>query len=210
MRPVNGFEVLIRATLLVAVAMLGVATAETQTEDKETPSFDTYKILMDRNIFNPSRVPNKPDEGPAAPAPYQARTMRLMGTVLTEHVKLALFEGDSEAPRSGAKPGDTLVGYTVEDIRTDGITLKNDAGSAQVAVGAGLSRQEDGKWVIADRATVQAQPAPANEPAAGSTPATAPAPAPGADAKAKDTQPAASDGDALEKLRQRRRQELGR
>lgn len=206
----------------LAVTMPGVALwacAALAAEDEAhtaSPAYDTFNILVERNIFSPSRRPNasKQDEAPP-PTPYQPRTMRLMGTVLTPNVKLALFEGDSEAPRNGGKPGDTLVGYTIVDVKTDGITLKGDSGTFDVAVGSGLSQLEDGTWVAADASVVRASaPSTSTDTGGGAS-----APASNASSSSESSGaapeasgnggPSAAPNDALERLRQRRRQELG-
>lgn len=200
------------AWLLWATAALG-AEIEAATEP---PSYDTFRILIERNIFSPTRRPNtRTEEEAPRPAPYQPRTMRLMGTVLTPNVKLALFEGDSEAPRNGGKPGDELVGYSIVDVKTDGITLKGESGTFEVAVGSGLSRLEDGTWVVADASAVRASAPSSGADAGGGGSGSASASSTSSESNGAAPEASGNGGrsaapnDALERLRQRRRQELG-
>ncbi|MBI5091003.1 MAG: hypothetical protein HZB26_01000 [Candidatus Hydrogenedentes bacterium] len=155
------------------------------------PNFDLFRIVVDRNIFSSKRVPKTAEAKPDDAAKPQAKALRLMGTYLTPERTLALFEGTDEIPGGGIQQGETIAGYRVEEVRVDAAVLINDKGKIEVPVGSGLAKNDDGTWTLVDK--------PAVEP---------PAAAPDSGDAASAPSGAKSD-DPVEKLRARRRKELG-
>jgi outer membrane biosynthesis protein TonB len=156
------------------------------------PGFDTFRILIDRNIFSAKRTPKSAAGAAAkdgAPKP-KTQVLRLMGTYLTPERTLALFEGTDSVPGGGIKQGESIAGYRLEEIRVDAAVLSNDKGKIEVPVGSGLSQAEDKSWALVDKPVVE-------HPAAASS------------AAAPGSSPEAAASDPVEKLRARRRKELG-
>ncbi len=158
------------------------------------PEFSTFQILIDRNIFNAKRKQDASaqpvEEEVATPSP---ESIVLIGTVIRGAEARALFEGGSEAPSDGAVAGDSLAGYRLSEVRIDGVALTNGTDTIQIPVGAGLAKQADGSWKPIDTPVV----APAPDTSTETTVEEPPRPA----RRSKDS--------AADRLRERRRKELG-
>lgn len=196
------------AALLILAPSTGFADeVQHAPEDaRDVPDFSAFQIVVDRNIFSPARqapVPEAERQAAAAEAPppeFRGRTLRLMGTVVRNDLRVALFEGGG-APSDGVKPGETVAGYTVAGVRTHGVTLDGAGETVELTVGAGLKEQEDGRWSVVDAvaaATRSPEPSPSEEDK-------------GAEATSETSNETDAGGsnDLLERLRERRRRELG-
>lgn len=189
------------AIVLAQARLLATNAATTPAAERDVPPFDSFRLLVDRNIFSSTRTPHIAGRETPAEAPPPAAapaTLRLMGTVVTDGQAWALFEGGAEAPRGGVKPGDPVAGYTVSAIRTNGITLAGSAGPVELAVGAGLAQQGDGSWKVVDASAVRsAEPTVTQESAESKS----------AENGSKEGQAAPSD-DPVARMRERRKREL--
>jgi hypothetical protein len=178
-----------------------VQTAPTAVPQKR-PDFDVFRIIVERNIFDPTRKPGGApvkDAPPPADAPQQ--TVRLMGTWLRDDHALALFEGSGDVPREGLEEGASIAGYRIAEVRTDAVVLANDQGKIELHVGAGLARKGEGTWAVVENPVT-------SQPTADSAKATESKQ--GGEAAGQQTTPGnKAPDDALEKLRERRRKEMG-
>lgn len=156
------------------------------------PDFSEFQVLIDRNIFDSTRkagaTPGKEDATQS-----NQQVIVLSGTVIQGNKARALFEGSVDAPPEGMKPGDSVAGYRIAEVRTDGVTLSNDQGTIRLPVGGGLAKKEDGSWTPVDNPVPEAPAEAAQSSDAG-----------------QQTSPADKESDdAAERLRERRRKELG-
>ena len=160
----------------------------------KAPSFDTFRILLDRNIFSSKRV-GKSTEAAAAKqlaAKPPSDVLRLMGTYLTPERTLALFEGTADVPGGGVNVGDSIAGYHLEQVRVDGVVLANAQGKIEIRVGAGLTKNDAGAWSVVDSPIIDRPPDTASRAA-----------------DSASTSTTANPNDPVEKMRARRKKELG-
>lgn len=190
-------------SLALAGCLLGLLGADSAAP--EPSGFDAFRILIERNIFDSTRKPPSavPAAGPTPPPPPPRQVLRLMGTYLRDGRSFALFEGTEEVPIEALEKGGAIAEYRIKEIRVRAVVLANAQGTLEIPVGAGLNKGEDGRWTIVDKPVVN-QPNPDTAGNAESKPS--------ADGSASGTQEASGDkaeSEALERLRERRRKELG-
>lgn len=171
---------MIRILLFLSLAAVALAGAP-----------ERYDLLVQRNIFAPDRRAVTAALPPAVPAPEPAEVapaarLTLVGVAILNGVAHAVFAGSAEAFDGPFQTGDRLGPWEVRAIDTQRVTLVADDHSLELPVGGSLEQRGDA-WALTE-GTVAAPPAaePTTEPAedAGMT--------------------------ILERLRQRRQQELGK
>lgn len=162
--------------------------------DVEQADGDDYSILETRNIFLRDRsVPRQRVQTPAAPRPAPPRPERdivLTGVVRRDGEYVAFFENRRTGETSRLQVGDPLLQGRIAGIALDHVMYETDSRSAQVGLGMDL----DG--AASSAAASATAPTPASTAGAG-TPA-----APSATPEDRAS--------VLERLRQRRQQEMNR
>lgn len=140
--------------------------------------FDPFRIVVERNIFNPNRTGRtRSVEEPA----QRVEQIALVGTMESESGgRVAFFDGDPSLQKP-VRVGDTVAGYTVKEITPAGVELAGGEKTTPLRVNQQLRRVEGGEWRVTgrdfSRDVAQAGPAAA---------ATAPAPTPAVPANASD------------------------
>jgi len=152
------------------------------------PEYNTFKLITERNIFDPNRMPRRRN-GP----PVKMRTLEsfaLVGLMSYEKGTFAFFDGSSSDYRKAVKLADTIAGYEVTNIDGNAIKLASGTNQVELRVGMQLRREEGGDWVASTQSETYASDS--------SAPATA----------HTDSAPASgAENDVLERLRKRRDQE---
>jgi len=117
-----------------------------------------FQVVNDRNIFNSSRVPNRPDR----PRSTEARrtpnveSVSLVGTLRYEKGVLAFFDGTSPDFKKALKPGDTVAGHRIVSVTDSTVRLVVQDGAVDLKVGNQLRREDEGDWKLADGVTLGA------------------------------------------------------
>lgn len=92
-------------------------------EDKEE-----YAAIKDRPLFRPDRRPHIEGPDAAAAAPPEEATelngMDLTGVLLSPTITTAWVKDPSRPAPVRLRPGDTLAGWTVKDIKADRLVLE--------------------------------------------------------------------------------------
>jgi hypothetical protein len=182
----------------LAFVLLTLVTLNLSAQDPpetESSDFSRFKILTERNIFNPNR------SGRAAPtvtrptsrAP-QVDSFTLVGTLGDGGLWTAFFDGTRSEFRGRLRQHDTIGDYTLAAISNSGVQLDNGTNSLHLRVGMQLRREDNGPWLLAERGeSSNAQRTSSNRQDAIST------------ASARSEGP---DNDVLLRLRQQREKEL--
>jgi hypothetical protein len=157
----------------------------------EVPGFDTFAIILKRNVFDPTRVPYREPEAPMPPAPKPApapspKSVTLAGVFLADERVVALFVGSDGVCRNVGK-GEQMEGLTIGDVDARGVRLKAGDQELKVAVGEELSDGGKEQWSVVGRS----------------------AQAPSVDAAAQQRKEA-DRGELLKRLMERRKRELGK
>ncbi len=135
--------------LLLLVLGCSVFRASAQsTNGPMRPEYSTFKIVNDRNIFNPHRHARSNGARETRPV-NKLESFSLVGTMSYEKGTFAFFDGSKADYRKVAKPADVIAGYTVLDIAPDSVKLASATNQVQLPVGKQMRREEDGDWELA-------------------------------------------------------------
>jgi hypothetical protein len=182
---------LVGTTLLCVAAE---ASGELATNTASPNSFESFRIISERNIFNQNRGPRsaRSDSAPTRPAPV-IQALSLVGTMSFEKGAFAFFDGTRSDFKKPVKIGDLIAGYEVKEIKSDGVKIANETNEFEMKVGQQLRREDDAGWQLSN--------APLPAPTVGSDSAAAAA-------SSSDAPASVSEEEALKRLMEKRAKEL--
>ncbi|MBI5388156.1 MAG: hypothetical protein HZA90_26115 [Verrucomicrobia bacterium] len=180
--------------------------------------FASFKILTDRNIFDPNRSPRRQrDERREYRRPTRIDSFALVGTMSYEKGQFAFFDGSSYEFRKVLKPADTIAGYKLAEVGHNEVKLATGTNCVELRMGMQMRRVDDGEWSLSMRSESSSSFSPttaASAPsAAAGTNAEPGVVAANAEAAPAATAPAAASADEneiLKRLMQRREQEMNK
>ena len=138
-------------------------------------SFDAFRLIGDRNIFNPNRVGRSSRS--ADEAPPRVDTISFVGTMEYEKGLFAFFDSPDSIYRKALHEGETIGPFTVKTITADAVDLVRDAKPVSLRMGQQLRRPAGGDWsvIAADVVRTEARAAEAASAPASSAPPAIPA-----------------------------------
>jgi len=110
------------------------------------PKFDTFRVVLERNIFNPNRAPRSraaPEEKPP-----RVDEIFLVGTMQSDKGLLAFFDSADSEFRKNLREGDSIAGFKLRRIAADGVELLRDEQPIALKVAQQLRRPEGGDWTV--------------------------------------------------------------
>lgn len=122
------------------------ATAE-DTNAPAADDFDAFRVIAERNIFNPGRTArrsNPRSEGPSV----KVDSFALVGTMSYEKGCFAFFDGNSADFRKVLQTGGVIAGYSVKEITPTGVILAEGDKTIELKVNSQLRREDDGEWQV--------------------------------------------------------------
>src|SRR5882672_11112014 len=159
------------------------------------PAYEQFKIVTERNIFDPNRAPNR--RGPPSPVPTVTHSFTLVGTMSYEKGTFAFFDGTSPEYKKAVKPADTIATYTITRITSNSVELSSGTNQVELRVGMQMRRSDQDQWIPSGSSqTLAAAP--------GSATALIPSSESGV---SKSDTSASEESDILRRLRLRREQE---
>jgi hypothetical protein len=162
-----------------------------------TLDYAAFRVVVDRNIFDPNRYPRGPGAKGPATKPKVVSSLKLVGTMAYEKGMFAFFDGSSSDYQKAVKVTEAIAGYKVTSIAPNGVRLASGTNELELSVGSHLRREEDGPWQLTN------QPEVASASSASSTSGgTSTASAGGASALGSG-----ADSDVLKRLMERRAKE---
>jgi hypothetical protein len=112
----------------------------------DVASFEAYRGIGERNIFNPNRIGRT--TRPVEEAPPRTDVVSFVGTMQYEKGLFAFFDSPDATYRKTLHEGDTLGQFTVQNITPSGVDLVRDAKTTSLAMGQQLRRPEGGEWSV--------------------------------------------------------------
>ena len=183
--------------LLTAGRLAAQQTNSPQTNSPSGLKFDSFQLINQRNIFDPTRRPRliRDDNAPRHTYDY----FTLSGTMSYEDKKFAFFEGSGSQYRNHAyAPSESINGYKIAEIANNYVKLMAASNQpVNLSVGMQMRRTDNGPWSLVARPDPTAMP-PGETNADGSS-------EPGADAI---PMVGGADSDVIRRLMQRREQEM--
>jgi hypothetical protein len=150
------------------------------------PEFAAFKLITDRNIFDPNRVPHHPGSQPKAKI---VESFALVGIMSYEKGTFAFFDGNSSEYSKAVKVNDSIAGYKIARIGANTVNLVAGTNRAELQVGMQLRREENGNWVPSAQSEIYAPSSASNA------------------STHSDSNSNSPDNDILERLRKKREQE---
>ncbi len=140
------FSFLILSTLLLSLAL----SPAQPTNAPARLSYDAFRMISDRNIFNPNRVgrgaprTTRRDPTPAA----HVESFSLVGIMSYEKGLFAFFEGTS-ADFKKVLQADAVIGqYKVASVVPDAVKLTFGTNDYELKVGMQMRREDEGEWFL--------------------------------------------------------------
>lgn len=133
--------------------------------------YGSFRIIYDRNIFNPNRsgrAPTRTYERRDYRRPPRVESFSLVGTMSYEKGQIAFFDSGSYQYRKAVKLADTIAGYRLVEVLQNKVRLAAGTNVVELPVGTQMRREDDGPWNLGGAA----------EPVASSAPVVAAAPPP--------------------------------
>jgi hypothetical protein len=159
--------------------------------------YAAFKIIVDRNIFDPNRFPHRPGAPVVASKPKNFDSLTLVGTMSYEKGTFAFFDGTSSEYKKVLKLTDSIAGYRVTNIAPNAVKLATGTNEVELSVGGQLRREENGSWLLASQSAPYASTlGSASASGTGATTTTG-----------SDTTSSGADSDIIKKLMQRREKE---
>lgn len=138
-----------------------------------TAQFDNFRLIADRNIFNPNRTGRRE----RTEEPPKTDYLALVGTLESDHGLRAFFDGSDSSLRKALRVGETVDKFKVTKITPNVVDLERDGKTLSMRVGQAFRRPEGADWNISaeqyarpeataakvDTSTPQAIPADASD-----------------------------------------------
>jgi hypothetical protein len=105
---------------------------------------DPYSILLERNIFDPSRG----SAPTVTPKPIVPDTLSLHGVFISDDKYFAFFSGNMLSSERTYQSGDTVGGLKIISINTECVQMQDGNVVLTVPVGSNLSHIPNNPWKI--------------------------------------------------------------
>jgi hypothetical protein len=114
-------------------------------------SFEAFKNVPDRNIFNTRRFAGRTSDAPTAPVAPPRRdpvveTFSLLGTLDYPKGPVAFFEGSSSGYRKAVQVDESIGGCKVMAIESALVRLEANGKPVELKVGYMMRREDQGEW----------------------------------------------------------------
>lgn len=126
------------------------ATAKSAPAPTPSPaaSFEAFKNVPDRNIFNSRRFAGRTSDAPSAPPRRDpvVETFSLLGTLDYPKGSVAFFEGSSSGHRKAVQVDESIGGCKVTAIESALVRLEANGKPVDLKVGYMMRREDQGEW----------------------------------------------------------------
>jgi hypothetical protein len=174
--------------------------ASTSDNSSRSEGFDRYRLIVDRNIFDPSRRASarNSESDDVRDAREPAETIDLLGTWITDRQALAFVEGSRSELTGAPAQGESLAGWRIVAVRGDRVTLERDGKRLDWPIGKRIERRADGRWTLSGDSVLSSKSSSA------SSSSSSAASSPSSSTSASSSSAPASSGSAEDLLRQMR------
>ena len=128
---------------------------QSEVEDKRDggsfPSLASFKLIQERNIFDPERRRPREIRRERPVEPPREESFTLLGTMSYGERILAFFEGTQRNWSGAVELGEEVAGHTLKEVGFDNVLLELKGEVLSLQVGAGRSKRGDADWETQDR-----------------------------------------------------------
>ena len=136
----------------------GFAAVAQQTNAPAGNDYSSFRIIADRNIFDPNRYPHTTRTAHRT-VNNRAPAFSLVGTMTYKRGMLAFFDGTDSDSRKVLATNGIINGYTVAEITLRGVRLESAGKSVEMRVGAQMRQEGKGEWKLAGAGELPMSPA---------------------------------------------------
>ncbi len=146
---------LTRATLAFALSIVALGSAEGFAQSTNTPAtldYSAFKIIAERNIFNPNRRPSGPGRTRVAGTQPASRveSFTLVGLMEFEKGTFAFFDGTSPGYHKTLQASGEIAGYKLALVNPRLVKLVEGTNVFELQVGQQMRREDESDWFVAD------------------------------------------------------------
>ena len=124
-------------------------TVSTNTGPIEPFSYDAFRIVAQRNIFDPNRRARSTTTEAPPERPKRTEAFTLLGSIAYEKGDFAFFEGTSSDYRKSVKAGDSIGGLKIAEVAPNHVTFEAGEGkTVQLPIGSQMKRVEGEEWKV--------------------------------------------------------------
>lgn len=145
-----------RLRVLAAIVLLTGGSPAGAAESTNVPTrltFDSFRMVSDRNIFNPNRyarssgrTASRTSSQPAA----RVESLSLVGVLAYDKGYYAFFDGTSSGYKQAVQAGGTISQYQVVQVTPEAVTLTTGTNSFKLKVGMQMRREDEGDWFLSE------------------------------------------------------------
>jgi hypothetical protein len=137
------------ACLALLPAWLGLgqgvtAMAAENPSTNRTLTYDSFRIVAERNIFYPGRA--RRSSAPREDRRPSAEVFGLSGTMCYPKGRFAFFDGNRPEFRKALERGGTIAGHKIAEITYSSVKLERNGKTVELKVNSQLRREEGGNW----------------------------------------------------------------
>jgi len=116
-------------------------------------SLQNFKIITQRNIFDPNRRAGSGERGRRIDPNRLARAdgFALVGTLIDKRGEFAFFSGSDSKYKKVLKVAGTIADYKVTEVAPDYVKLEsNSSNQVKMTVGMQMKKLDAGEWQLVD------------------------------------------------------------
>jgi hypothetical protein len=148
------FRFVIRKSSIVMLLVLLTNNVEALAQSTNTSnrlSYDSFRMISDRNIFNPNRAARSSGRTTTrSTRTARVEYLSLVGLMAYEKGIYAFFDGTSNDYKQAVRTGDRIGEYRVERVTVDQVQLVLGTNTFELKVGMQMRREDNGNWFVAD------------------------------------------------------------
>ena len=144
---------------LAVLALLLAGALGSQAETTNAPanaptrlSYDSFRMVSDRNIFNPNRFARSSGRTQRSSSQPVSRveSISLVGIMAYEKGIYAFFDGTKADYRHALQPGATIGEYQVVQVTPEHVQLRHGTNTYDLKVGMQMRREDEGDWFLSE------------------------------------------------------------
>lgn len=148
----------LKSKVLAALVLLMAGALGSRAESTNAPgparlSYDSFRMISDRNIFNPNRMAGRSGRSVTRSSSQPAarvEALSLVGIMAYEKGTYAFFDGTKTDYRQALQTGATIGEYHVAQVTSDWVQLTRGTNTYALKVGMQMRREDEGNWFLTE------------------------------------------------------------
>ena len=116
-------------------------------------TFDSFRPVSDRNIFNPNRYARssgRTTRSTASTPASRVESISLVGVIAYEKGYFAFFDGTSSDYKQSLQAGGTIGQYHLTRVTSEAVQLATGTNTFDLKVGMQMRREDEGDWFLSE------------------------------------------------------------